>query len=258
MKIIDDAVASGQITAEMAMLWKQVVEMYPDAPFDAQKVLDTFEEIKQNTIDPYFDSLIDLAQTAVQNSLDYLKARRAEQEASELAQKGFVEEARTKQVEAEQIRKEQSIRNQKADLEARGMTFSGENVRLLGTQGIGAYGGGGNLLAPAGIEGLVPTEHRMIASSSQASYEQTLAELQSGANVTSLDFQHNLDILGSQAEQQLGSGFVSGIGIPGFTPVGGVQGTLPFQQEQAWGQALGQIAGLGGLQQNSFTDLYNF
>jgi len=137
-------------------LWRTLYENYDGDTVDVQQILDTFEKVKTDTIDPYWQGLIDLAEQDFRYQLDTITGRRE------------------RELETEQATKEQRLKGAQASLEARGMTFSGEAVEQLGTRsGTGtAYGEEGT--------GLLGQQSRLISSASAAEYARQTQELGMG------------------------------------------------------------------------------
>lgn len=137
-------------------------------------------------------------------------------------------------LEDEQANARAAIEGTQANLEASGLTFSGKGIEQLGT-GLAAtvpFGG-------QSIEGYVPKKNRLISTSSEAEYQRA----QRAA--------------GLEAEQALGSSRTSGL-IPGYTPVGGVVGSLEEAKQGDYGAALSsvldqQIANKAQLENTDYT-----
>ena len=164
MEMIDAAIADGSITPEIGAIWKLTIENYPPGiEFDTKKILETFEGIKESTIDPYFDELIDIAKADVETAF------------------GNLTEARKREWETQKINAEQNIKGAKSGLESSGMTFSGKAVEQLGKKSAFTeeekipFGGG------ALPEGLVNTSNRLLASGTQARHDSDVYGLVSGA-----------------------------------------------------------------------------
>lgn len=126
-----------------------------------------------------------------------------------------LEKQRAVEMEAEQANAASEMKSTQAGLEASGLTFSGQAVERLGSQAAAPIPFGG-----VNVEGIVPKKSRLLATSSEAAYKQ------------------NLKNLGLSAEQQLGSKQAGGL-VPGFTPVGGVQGEMETQRQSTYGSTLG-------------------
>lgn len=202
LKIIDEAISSGQIPPEMGDLWKTVVGNYQGTSFDQQEILNAFNKTKQEVIDPYYKELTDVAikdfQTAFQN----------------------LEGSRERELEVERANAGEDIRQAKAGLETSGMTFTGKGVQELGGQSAYAQEPNANVTTPTQTpfggmfyEGNVNQRNRLMASSSMANY------------------QNSLQNLGRQAETRLGTAGASGLGI-NYTPTGVTQGTLAQEKQQ--------------------------
>lgn len=180
MAILDQALADGTLPKDVYEIWKLALENYPPGvEFDAANIIGTFERIQESTIDPYFDELIAIAKSDIQTSFDAMKG------------------ARGRELEAEGVAASERIKGEKSRLEASGMTFTGEAAQRLGEESTFSEGGnvpfGGEL-----PEGFLPTQNRLIASSTEA--------------------RHKSDVRGlvSRAKGLLGSEAVGGMNLPGI------------------------------------------
>lgn len=208
-KRYDDAIAmidSSNLPDEIKQMWKLVVGQYPDATdFKPQEIINTFNKIKNETVDPYFKELADVAVNDLKTSFTDLQT------------------ARTSELEAERANAGQDIRQAKAGLEKSGMTFTGKGIEELG--GTSAYAqdnNNGTVATPTQTpfggmfyEGNVNQANRLVSTSSAARYQ--------SAQQT----------LGRNAENLLGSEGVKNA-LPGlsYTP-GGVNltGSLTTQKQ---------------------------
>lgn len=208
--LIDAAIQAGDITPEIGELWKSVVRNYPPGvEFEIDEILETFNNIKDSTIDPYFRELIKVAQDDVIKAFDFLKEQRALEE------------------EAERIREQQELRATKGQFEASGMTFSGQAERELGEEA--ATGEGGDV-------GELQERQQLLASSSQARYDQALYET------------------GRAAESFLGTDMPT---LEGYTPVGvDLTGEAQVNRDETEGMTLQQIINNYRARVNSQTQYY--
>jgi len=194
-KIIDDAVAAGTLPLDIAELWKTVVKNYPPGvEYNAQEILDTFEKIKTDTIDPYFKELTDLAINDVKEAY------------------GMLEGSRNRETEIEKLNKASELKSTQAELEARGMTFSGEAVKELGEEAAVPFGG-------AVGEGELAERQRLLSSSSAARYQEAAQSL------------------GRSAEGYLGTEKAGLLGIPYSTTPDGVKLTGSLATEKSGKEA---------------------
>lgn len=151
LSLIDEQVRNGTIPIDIAQLFKAVIANYPkDAGFNTTELLNTFNKIKNETIDPHFQELTRLAIQDVQTASNYMQQK----------------ERIT--LESEQAAADAKIREQQGGLESSGMTFTGEGARTLGAQS--AYG------AVAG-EGTIPQYNRLVAQSSLADRQKAYNDL---------------------------------------------------------------------------------
>lgn len=191
---------------EIKALWRQTVSLYPDATdFQPQQIIDTFNKIKTETVDPYFKELTDLAVGDVKTAFNQLK------------------DARTSELESERYNSADAIRQARAGLEKSGMTFTGKGIEQLGASSAYAQNADGvatpSQIGFAGMpgvfyEGNVNQANRLLSTSTAARYA---AQQQT---------------LGRAAENQLGSGAVA-INLPGlqYTP-GNVNVTGSLEQQK--------------------------
>ena len=183
--IIDKAVADGIIPQDVAELWKNVVSNYPPGvEYDNAEILAAFKKTRDETIDPYFQELTDIAMK------DFQKAYES------------IEGSRTREMEAQNTQFGEEIRQAKSGLEKSGMTFTGEAIEQLG--GESAFSQEGQVGEVPGqipfggmfYEGLVPQSQRLLSTSTSARYQDTLQQL------------------GRSAEGMLGTEQAGGLGIP--------------------------------------------
>lgn len=196
-------------------LWSTVVKGYPPGiEFNTQEILKTFQNIKDNTIDPHFRELANIAMNDVKNQVDTLKQNRSTE------------------LETEQTNAKQNVKDAQQNLESSGLTFSGKAVDQLGDKSAFQQPGANGKSAlpdqtalPFGglAEGKVNQANRLMATSSANRYTQAMKSI------------------GSSAEQQLGSGGISGLGLDGYSPIGGVTGNLETQKEGQYSTTLNQI-----------------
>jgi len=195
-------------------LWKTVVKGYPQGiEYNTDDILKTFQNIKDQTIDPHFRELTNIAMNDFKTQADALKTNR------------------TNEVETQQANATQNVQDTQKGLEGSGLTFSGKAVDQLGAKAAfqqpGANGASAlpdqSTLPFGGLaEGKVNQANRLIASSSQNRFTQAQQSL------------------GAAAEAKLGSGGVAGLGID-YNPIGGITGDLKTQQEGQYGTTLNQV-----------------
>lgn len=220
-KRYDDAMAiieASDLPPEMKALWKNVVGIYPDATdFKPDEIINTFNKIKNETIDPYYKELSNVAINDLKTSLTQIQSERQNE------------------LEAERANAGQAIRQAKGGLEKAGMTFSGQGIEALGAQSAYAQPGAENVATPtqtpfAGLdntfyEGNVNQGNRLISTSSAARYA---AQQQA---------------LGAQAEKFLGTQGVMQA-VPGlqYAPSGvNVSGTNEIARQ---GKMAGTLQGI--------------
>lgn len=204
MAILNEYLNNGTIDNGTYQMFKAAVEAWnPDMPVDYANILNTFDTIRKEDIDPYFEEQIKIFTDDLQNNREFLNQMRG------------------LETEQEMIQRDKAIEGTQADLERRGMTFTGEAVKKLGEGSAFTANGVDGSPRFGGVlpEGEVQQASRIASSSSALRYQKTLRDLQ------------------RQAETTLGSDGSSGL-IPGVPQLGGVTGTMPIQKKQALGSTL--------------------
>jgi guanyl-specific ribonuclease Sa len=215
-----DLIDKSDLPPELKALYKTVARGWDyDKEVNPQAILDEFKRIQTQTIDPYFRELTTGVVRDIEDSIQ------------------FQEEQRARELQSERFNAGEDIRQAKAGLEKAGMTFTGQGIEELGAQSAFAREGGTAIpqqqtFGGAYFEGNVPMRNRLLASSSEARYNE------------------NLQALGREAEKMLGSEQTALLNIPGYgvTP-GGVVGSLERQQNEALGNTLSSLAATGQLEQ---------
>ena len=182
----------------------------PSKEINAQNIIDEFNNIKATTIDPYFQEQADIF-------IDDVKRTQA-----------YSNQQRDLGLQQEQMQGQQAFEDTQKNLEARGMTFSGEANELLGNAS--AYDPTQKQYYQFGQagEGKVQAQNRLMSSSSQAQYQKNLADLQRQTEQT----------LGTAGAQTL---FPNIKGIQ--TQAGSVTGSLAQQKNQAEASTLSDLYG---------------
>lgn len=240
-----DVIANSDLPADIKSLFGEVVKGWnPDQDINMENVLTKFNDIKQNTIDPYFAEQV----TQFTNDLNTNYSNLQNQRSMEL--------------ETERANAGQNIRQARGNLEASGMAFTGKGIEQLGGQSAYAQQGesamptqtplganedltqkeGMTFSAPFGgdkrfYEGTVNQGNRLMSSSSLARYQ---------------DAQNSL---GRQAEYLLGSQNAGQFGLPTQGDVS--QGSLDAQRQQRYADTLSGLAGQNR-QVNDYRQPYNF
>lgn len=181
----------------------------PEQEINVKNVLDTFNKVKSETIDPYFAEQANIF-------MDQIKSTEA-----------YTNQARQMELEGEKVTADQNIRGTQNDLEARGMTFSGQAVDQLGNASTYGTQQGqppqswqiGN--AP---EGKVNQANRLMSSSSAARYQKGLQDLQRNVETT----------LGTAKAQEV---------MPGVAPIGNVSGALNQQKNAQYANTVSDLFG---------------
>lgn len=219
-------IADSDIPDALKTLYSEVVKNWdPDAEIQPDTIIKKFQEIRESTIDPYIGGLANLAIKETTDAMDMLNKLRGVE------------------TETEEANTAQDIKNTQADLEARGMTFSGEAINQLGKEGAYADRGNPSQQLQFGMplpEGLIPKKNRLISTSSAARYKDSINQL------------------GSAAEANLGSEKAAGL-VGGYTPAGGVQGDLATKKQTAYGSLLNTLFGQSASNYSQAQDIpYNF
>lgn len=175
-------------------------------------VMQEFNRIKTQTIDPRFAKEVDKFTNELQKELS------------------FQDQQREIELETERANAGQSIRQAKEGLSASGMTFTGKAIQELGKDS--AYAQEGASATPTqtpfgGLfyEGNVNQASRLMSSSSALRYKK------------------NLELLGQSAEDALGATGAVKQNIAGFTPSGNLPGQFEDQKQQQLGSTLSQLLG---------------
>lgn len=177
---------------ELIDLGIMAIEGFPkDQKVSLDEIINTFNTIKTNTIDPYFKELADIA------IKDFTTAKQS------------LETNRALELEQERAVAGQDIRQAKEGLEKAGMTFTGKAIETIGKESAypQATGTPTPTQTPFGglfYEGTVPQASRLISTSNLARY------------------QANIQELGRTAETKLGTAGAAGLGI-GYAPAGVAQ-----------------------------------
>lgn len=202
-----DYIASSDLPGDLKAFYSEAVKQWdPNIELNAENIISTFKKIQTETIDPYFQGLANLAISSVERAVESTNKQRAiEKEQEEAAAK-------------------QAVTSAQAGLEASGLTFSGKGAEYLGKQS--AFGenpieqssGFGSTIP----EGYIPQQNRLIATSTEAKYQDTLKSL------------------GQQAEEKLGSAKAAQL-VGGYSPAGGVEGGLATEKSAKYGSTFGSL-----------------
>lgn len=209
-----DIINNSDLPDEYKQLWGEFIKNYESTTEDTQEILNTFNKIKANEIDPYFKSLTDQTvrqiNTAYQNSI-------ANREIN---------------VESERATAGQNIRQAKEGLEAAGRTFTGKGITELGAESAYAQDG----------ESAIPTQQPFATEGgSQYFYEGDVNQMNRLMATSSLArHQQGLESLGQQAEASLGSAGMAQLGLP-YEATGGVTGDIALAKQEKEGSTLNQL-----------------
>lgn len=204
---------SSNLPPDIKELWRSVVQNYPPGvEYDTAEILNTFNKIKAETIDPYFKQLADTAANDIRSSMSQL------------------DQARALELEQQRTSAGNNIRQAKEGLEKSGMTFTGKAIETLGAESAYAQPGANPPSAvptqtPFGglfYEGTVNQGNRLMASSSEA---RAAAARENAAR---------------QAENLLGTAGAKSLGVTEGL-AGGVTGSLDTQKQQQYSSTLNQL-----------------
>lgn len=204
-------IKSSNLPQNIKDLWSATVAGYPSGmEYNAQEVLNTFNQIKTSTIDPQFAELATIASRDFQKNIDAQKSKFEQDQEVLRANAG------------------QNIRQAKEGLEKSGMTFSGKAIEDLGANaaipqpGITQNGAVPQQEPFGGLfyEGKVNQQNRLMASSASL------------ANKTTMD------ALNASLENKLGSNAAASAGAQ---VQGGITGSLETEKQGQYGQTLQQI-----------------
>lgn len=225
-----DIINNSNLSDAQKKVFNDTVDLYPDSTVNTQAILDTFNKLKSDTIDPYYYNQIKNAQNYFSSGLTNLQLQREQELETERANAGT------------------NIRQARNNLEQTGMTFSGQGIEQLGNQSAYSQGqnpqsaipnqqavgsnealkGGMTYTAPFGgdqryYEGTVNQANRLMATGNEARQ------------------QNALQTLGMQAQNQLGTSGAAGLGISYNTGGANIPGTINEQKQKAEANAIGQI-----------------
>lgn len=209
-----DYINSQDLPPDVKALWIQTIRAYPPgAEYNNTEVLNAFNQVKRDTIDPQFRELANIAITDFQRNVE---AQRASYEI---------------QTEQNRATAGQNIRQAKDALEKSGMTFTGSAIEQLGADSAFAQPGTAAASTSAipnqdpfgGLfyEGQVNQQNRLMASSSA--------------------LQNRNAIRQSNRALELAVGSTAAAGAGATDLQGGVTGTLETQRQGQYAQSLSQI-----------------
>ena len=190
------------------------IEQYPEGQaFDVQEVINTFNKIKAETIDPYFKELTDVAISDFKNAQQNIEA------------------TRQLQLEQEQLAAGKNIEQTQAGLERAGLTFSGKGVEQLGLKS--AYAAPG-----AGVEGAIPELQPFAGLTEEGAINQANKLM---TQASAQQYQQQVQALGRSAENVLGTTGAAGLGF-GYAPAGvDLTGQMGAEQQQKYATTLQQL-----------------
>lgn len=208
MQAAIQTIQNSSLDAATKQLFENMVQNWqPGQEINVQNIINEFDNELSSTIDPYYQELANTYKGQAQQAYQNLQQNNA----TIVAQNT--------------LNANQAITGEQQNLEANGLTFSGEAQKQLGTQS--AYGTGGTATeggAPVqigGPQGLIQQGNQLISSSTSNAYQQ------------------NLNQIAQDLETEIGSSAAGGL-IPGGQLLGGVNQTASTtsQQQQEEGSVL--------------------
>lgn len=216
--VLKEYLNNGTIDNATYQMFEQAINLWtPGDQVDYANILNTFNKIKTSDIDPYFQEQVKQFTDSLENNRSVLQQSRA---------------LETEQERTNYQRNKEAIQG---NLEASGMTFSGQGLKKIGNESAFAQEGTPQAAQSAipttrfGGEGELQQANRVATSSSQLRYDQSLRDLQ------------------RQAEATLGSAASGGL-VPEVQQLGGITGTMVNEKKQAYGSSL---VGVYNQQQNN-------
>jgi len=218
-------------TGEDAII-DQVADAVGNPDASEEEILEALDKIKTQQIDPYYKQVISQAQNDVVRQINRTY------------------EDRIRNLQSESYNLAENIRGAQKSLESRGMTFSGEAIRQLGTLSafaepteealtpaqLGQEGQVPTMTAEQmGIEGAVPLQNRLMSESSRSAFNRTLENI------------------GQQALRSLGTAGVQGLNLPAQATAGQPAQTTGTTQYDYARSLQGAYSGLAG-QEGQKTD----
>lgn len=223
IKVLDGYLANGTIDYGTYQLFKQAAELWnPEQAFSYANILNTFEDIKKQQIDPYFQEQASIFIDDLQRNREFLIESRA-----------IEKDQQTQDIEKAKESLQES-------LAARGLLFSGEAIKQLGVESPFAVAG-----TPEAAKSAIPTMQPIGGVPYEGEFQK-----QTKAAVSSADlrYQKQLEDLQRQAERTLGTEKAGGL-VPGVTALGGVTGSMTEEKKKAYA---GALTGLYGQEQQNW------
>lgn len=209
LAILNKYMNQGLLDSGTYQFFKKAIELWdPDQEIDYANILNTFEQIKRDEVDPYFQEQAMIFSDEIQRNYKYL--------------------LENKKLQDEQTKDDTAKlkENMQGDLASRGLLFSGEAVKQLGAESPFAQAG-----TPQAAKSAIPVQFGGIP---EGEFQK---QVKAASSSNELRHQKSLEDLQRQAELTLGTSGASGM-IAGVTPLGGVTGSMTSQQKQAYGSAL--------------------
>lgn len=214
---------------QKALLRMTVKSWDPTAEVNMDNVLKEFDKIKSGTIDPYFKEQVDVFSNDVKDQWNTLQMNRG------------------MELEQERSIGGQNIRQARSDLEASGMTFSGQGIEQLGNKSAYAQPGQNpnsaipNQTAVGDSEDL--TQKGGMTFTDGRFFEGTVNQANRLMSTSSAQrYMENVRRLGRSVEDVLGGSTAASM-VQGYSPAGVSKGSLNESKDQQYAQTLSQLSG---------------
>jgi hypothetical protein len=168
-----------------------------------EEIMEALEKIKTEQVDPYYKQLIGQIQSDTVEEINRTY------------------EARVRELEAQSYNLAENIKNTQANLESRGMTFSGQAVEKLGALSAFAQ--------PAAVQPGVEKPQELTMTPEQAGLEgSTLQANRLMAESTTARYQQRMKDIKDIALRKLGTEGMAGLGIEGTSDLPQTTGTTQY------------------------------
>jgi hypothetical protein len=222
MQAAIDYIDNSDLDESFKTILRQVVGQWDfsaDNAINMDKILKEYRKIEKDIISPEFQA----KSNAFKNELT--------------ASRNFLLAQREAELETERLTAGEDIRQAKEGLESAGLTFTGRGVQELGGQS--AYGQISPEQAATNVANPLGSQPTVGGLFYEGKVNQLNRLMSQGSDVK---FRQNVDVLGRQAEEMLGSGNVVLTNLPGYTASGGIRGQIETQKQQALADTLTNIA----------------
>lgn len=202
---VDQTAVQETVKSAEDQIIDQIVDAVGDPNAGEVEILDAVENLKNKSLDPYYRQLIGQVQEDIVGGINRLY------------------EDRIRQLQSETYNLAENIGNTQKNLEARGLTFSGEAIKQLGK--LSAFNQPDDrpeavtpqqlpemTMEQMGLEGAVPQQNRLFAETSRTRFNRALEDVR------------------KQAERTLGTEGIEPLGLPQTQGVMRTQPTVGTMQ----------------------------